>query len=168
MSFCISLPLWGSACPQQCPLCDCLQVLSFCNSSLLLRQACPQLALACLTASVRQLELLQPDQLATIAFLSSQTNLRLNLVAAEQLKRLVKAGVARATAMSALSLTQFVYGAVSIGGVRQAQMKVRVCCCWLPLCEGAHDALSPYCSSLRGKYGRSLVVLLVSCVYKVL
>ena len=82
-----------------------------------MRQACPQLALACLTACVRQLDSLNPDQLAQVAFTSSQTNLRLDLKGADQMRVLVRAGVARAPAMSALSLTQFMFGAVALGNI---------------------------------------------------
>ena len=90
----------------------------------MLRQACPQLALACLTACVRQLESLSPDQLALVAFLSTQTHLRLNIKGADQMRALVRAGVARAPAMTALSLTQFMFGAVASGGLKPAHMQV--------------------------------------------
>ena len=114
---------------------DCMQILSSCNESVVLRQACPQLALACLTASVRQLESLKPDQLASVAFLSAQTNLRLNIKGADQLRALARAGVARASAMSALSLTQFMYGAVASGGVKPAQMQVAALLCCISSME---------------------------------
>ena len=90
----------------------------------MLRQACPQLALACLTACVRQLDSLTADQLAQAAFISTQTHLRLNIKGADQMKTLVRAGVARAPAMSALSLTQFMYGAVALGNLKPAQLQV--------------------------------------------
>lgn len=103
---------------------QCFQVLSSCNGSVVLRQACPQLAVACLTACVRQMESLSPDQLALVAFLSAQTHLRLNIKGADQMRALVRAGVARAPAMTALSLTQFMFGAVASGGLKPAQMQV--------------------------------------------
>lgn len=102
----------------------CFQVLTSCNGSVVLRQACPQLAVACLTACVRQMESLSPDQLALVAFLSAQTHLRLNIKAADQMRALVRAGVARAPAMTALSLTQFMFGAVASGGLKPAHMQV--------------------------------------------
>ena len=102
----------------------CFQVLTSCNGSVTLRQACPQLALTCLTACVRQLEHLSPDQLALVAFLSAQTHLRLNIKGGDQLRALVRAGVARAPAMSALNLTQFLFGAVAAGGLKPAHMQV--------------------------------------------
>ena len=91
-----------------------------------MRQACPQLALACLSACVRQLDSLNPDQLAQVTFTSSQTNLRLNLKGADQMRILVRAGVARAPAMSALSLTQFIFGAVALGNIKPAHMQVHL------------------------------------------
>ena len=106
-----------------------------------MRQACPQLALACLTACVRQLDSLSPDQLAQVAFTSSQTNLRLNLKGADQMRVLVRAGVARAPAMSALSLTQFMFGAVALGNVKPAHMQV-----WLV--SHTTTALSPGCQPM--------------------
>ena len=36
----------------------------------------------------------------------------------------VRAGVGRAPAMSALSLTQFMFGAVALGGMKEAHMQV--------------------------------------------
>lgn len=91
---------------------------------MVLRQACPQLALACLAACARQLESLRPNEVASAAFLSVQTHLRLNIKGADQLRALVRAGVARAPYMSALSLTQFMFGAVASGGLKPAQMQV--------------------------------------------
>ena len=102
------------------------QVLGSCNKTVVMRQACPQLALACLTACVRQLDSLNPDQLAQVTFTSSQTNLRLNLKGADQMRILVRAGVARAPAMSALSLTQFIFGAVALGNIKPAHMQVHL------------------------------------------
>jgi len=103
-----------------------LQVLGSCNKTVVMRQACPQLALACLTACVRQLDSLNPDQLAQVAFTSSQTTLRLNLKGADQMRILVRAGVARAPAMSALSLTQFMFGVVALGNIKPAHMQVQL------------------------------------------
>ena len=104
-----------------------LQVLGSCNKTAVLRQACPQLAVACLTACVRQLESLTPDQLALAAFTSAQTNLRLNIKGADQMRVLVRAGVTRAPSMSALSLTQFMFGAVALGGMTEPHMQVGSC-----------------------------------------
>lgn len=112
--------------PNQFTATELLQVLGSCNKTVVMRQACPQLALACLTACVRQLDSLNPDQLAQVTFTSSQTNLRLNLKGADQMRILVRAGVARAPAMSALSLTQFIFGAVALGNIKPAHMQTLV------------------------------------------
>ncbi|DBB02864.1 TPA: hypothetical protein ACH3X1_013470 [Trebouxia sp. C0004] len=109
--------------PNQFTAKELLQVLGSCNRTVVMRQACPQLALACLTACVQQLDSLSPDQLAQVAFTSSQTNLRLNLKGADQMRILVRAGVARAPAMSALNLTQFMFGAVALGNIKPAHMQ---------------------------------------------
>lgn len=127
-------------------------MLTSCNSSVVLRQACPQLALACLTACVRQLERLSPDLLALVAFLSAQTHLRLNITGADQVQALVRTGVARAPAMTALSLTQFMFGAVACGGLKPAHMQVGspptlpppFCC----HCELTHLVVHPDCTML--------------------
>ena len=118
-----------------------LQVLGSCNKTVVLRQACPQLALACLTACVQQLDSLTADQLAQAAFISTQTHLRLNIKGADQMKTLVRAGVARAPAMSALSLTQFMYGAVALGNLRPAHLQV----CLLHMSGNAH-AIAAVCA----------------------
>lgn len=70
------------------------------------------------------MESLSPDQLALVAFLSAQTHLRLNIKGADQMRALVRAGVARAPAMTALSLTQFIFGAVASGGLKLANLQV--------------------------------------------
>ena len=120
----------------------------------MLRQACPQLALACLTACVRQLESLSSDQLALVAFLSAQTHLRLNIKGADQMRALVRAGVARAPAMTALSLTQFMFGAVASGGLKPAHLQVGFASLpaalvdWLVLCSTLVSSCScrPLCT----------------------
>ncbi|KAL3159854.1 hypothetical protein ABBQ38_010255 [Trebouxia sp. C0009 RCD-2024] len=116
-----------------------VQVLTSCNNSVTLRQACPQLALACLTACVRQLEQLSPDQVALVAFLSAQTHLRLNLKGVDQMRDLVRAGAARAPSMTALSLTQFMFGAVASGWLKPAHMQVLAACAVrsVPQCNAA-------------------------------
>lgn len=118
------------------------QVLGSCNKTAVLRQACPQLALACLTACVRQLDSLTADQLAQAAFISTQTHLRLNIRGADQMRTLVRAGVARAPAMSALSLTQFMYGAAALGNLKPAHLQV-----CLSHMSGSAQAIAAVCAS---------------------
>ena len=91
----------------------------------MLRKADQQLALACLTACTQQLDSLAPDQLAQIAFLSAQTNLRLNVSGPDQMKMLTSYGIAQAAAMKPLPVTQLLYAAASLDGIGLATMKVR-------------------------------------------
>ena len=101
-----------------------LQVLTMCSSSSVLRQASPQLAAACIAACVRSLESLSPDQLSQSVFLSAQSGLRLNVKCPDKVKQLIHVGVARAEAMSAFSLSQFMFGVAAVKGTKGSHMQV--------------------------------------------
>ena len=96
-----------------------LQILAMCNSSVAIRQASPYMAMAALTACVRQLESLTPDQLSQAVFLSAQTSLRLNAKVPDTFQQLVHVGIARAAAMTPFSLSRFMFGAAAVRGLIQ-------------------------------------------------
>ena len=109
-----------------------MQILMLCNSSAVVQQASPQLAVACLSACVRNMESFTPDELAQVVFLSPQNKLRLNSKCPDKVKQLVHVGVARAGHMTTMSLSQFLFGVAAVDGIKQSQLQVSL----LSTCQG--------------------------------
>lgn len=95
-----------------------------CSNKAALRQAAPHLAAASLTACLHRAESLSPDETAQAVFLSAQNKLRLNVELPGVVRQLVHVGTARAAAMSAMSFSQFLFGAAAVAGLKHTQLQV--------------------------------------------